>query len=302
MNSQPKKVCVRFSLVLVAVFLTAVAVAGQTAYRSEVNNWRKQQETELKADDSWLTVAGLYWLKEGPNSFGTDASNNMVLPAGSAPGKVGTFELRNGVTTLMVFDGVNVTSQGQPVRTIEMQPDTTDAPTSITVGDLTMLVIKRGERYGLRLRDKNSRRRREFKGLRWFPVQESYRVTARFVPHPQPTQLSIPNVLGDVIKMDSPGVLLFKLNGHEYSLEPVGEENKLFIIFRDLTSGKETYPAGRFLYAAAPVNGLVTLDFNKAVNPPCAFTPYATCPLPPKQNRLQVAIKAGEQTYHSAKE
>jgi uncharacterized protein (DUF1684 family) len=172
--------------------------------------------------------------------------------------------------------------------------------TVVKVKDLTLTLIKRGERYGIRLRDKNNSSRREFKGLRWFPARESYRVTAKFIPHQQPTELAVPNVLGDVLKMPSPGLLVFKLNGREYSLAPVSEDDgKLFVIFRDLTSGKQTYPSGRFLYADAPVNGQVTLDFNQAVNPPCAFTPYATCPLPPKENRLKVAIAAGEQTYHS---
>jgi uncharacterized protein (DUF1684 family) len=180
-----------------------------------------------------------------------------------------------------------------------MKPDATKDPTTITVGDLSLRVIKRGERYGIRLWDKNSPRRRAFAGLRWFPVRESYRVTARLVPHQGPKEIPIVNILGDVVKMTSPGILLFELGGRAHSLEPVvAEGGKLFIMFRDLTSGRSTYGAGRFLYADAPVNGQVTLDFNQAINPPCAFTPYATCPLPPRQNHLTVAIEAGERSYH----
>lgn len=289
--------CLLGSAAVVFVMLTA---AGQTAYQVEVNKWRAEQEAELKVDEGWLTLAGLHWLKEGPNSFGTDRGNDLVLPANSAPGKVGTFVLQNDVTTLTVADGVNVTVEGKPVRTVQMQPDTATTPTAIKVGSLKLLIIKRGERYGVRFWDVNSPRRREFKGLHWFPVLEQFRVTAKFIPHEQPTELAVPNVLGDVLKMPSPGSLHFNLNGREYSLEPVNEgDSKLFIIFRDMTSGKKTYSGGRFLYADAPVNGEVTLDFNKAVNPPCAFTPFATCPLPPKQNRLAVAIEAGEQIYET---
>ncbi|HEY0408563.1 MAG TPA: DUF1684 domain-containing protein [Pyrinomonadaceae bacterium] len=294
----------RAALVLVALIAAAWSVAGQSLnrgdYRREMKAWRERQESELKADDGWLTVAGLFWLKEGPNRFGSDSSNDIVLPKNSAPGQTGTFELRGGVTTLSVAEGASVTADGKGVRAVVMQPDTSEKPTVVKVNDLTLTVIKRGERYGIRLRDKNSSLRRQFKGLRWFPARESYRVTAQFIPHQPPVELAVPNVLGDVLKLPSPGLLVFKLNGREYSLAPVSEDDgKLFIIFRDLTSGKQTYPAGRFLYADAPVGGRVTLDFNQAVNPPCAFTPYATCPLPPKQNRLKVAIAAGEQTYHS---
>lgn len=203
MKANLKNIVSRCGLGLVAVMLAGVAVAGQTTYRSELSAWRKQQEAELKASDGWLTVAGLFWLKEGPNRFGTDPDNEIVLPAGSAPGKTGTFELRHGVTTLTVAEGASVTSQGQPVQVIEMQPDTTETPTVVRVRDLSLTVIKRGERYGIRLRDKNSRLRREFTGLHWFSAQESYRVTARFVPHAQPTEIAITNVLGDTLKMTS---------------------------------------------------------------------------------------------------
>lgn len=294
------RIAFRCGLALVALVAAACGVAGQSDYRSEMKAWRAQQESELKAENGWLTVAGLFWLKEGPNRFGSDAGNDIVLPKNSAPGRTGTFELRGGTTTLTVAEGANVTANGELVRVIEMKPDTSEKPTVVKVNDLTLTVIKRGARYGIRLRDKNSQLRRNFTGQHWYPARESYRVTARFIPHQQPTELAVPNVLGDVLKMPSPGLLVFKLNGRAYSLAPVSEDDgKLFIIFRDLTSGKQTYPAGRFLYADAPVNGQVTLDFNQAVNPPCAFTPYATCPLPPTENRLKVAIAAGEQTYHS---
>jgi len=163
--------------------------------------------------------------------------------------------------------------------------------------DLTLFVIKRGDRLGIRLRDTKSKMRREFKGLHWFPVKESYRIEAKWVAYAQPKAIAIPNVLNQIEEQKSLGYAIFQLNGKEHTLEPVVEGQELFYIFKDMTAGKQTYPAGRFLYSEMPVNGKVILDFNKAHNPPCAFTPYATCPLPPKQNRLQTRIEAGELTY-----
>jgi len=219
------------------------------------------------------------------------------LPRESAPERVGSFLFRGRKTVFFAERGAGVTVNGAPVTTIEMHPDKDGPPTVIAFGDFSMHVIQRGERFGIRLRDTNSKFRREFRGLEWFPISETYRVRARFVTHPAPRTIAVPNVLGDVERRPSPGYALFTLDGKEYRLEPVTEENRLFFIFKDLTSGKETYPAGRFLYADMPKDGNVEVDFNKAYNPPCAFTPYATCPLPPKQNRLAVRIPAGEKRY-----
>jgi len=289
----------RLSLIALLLFAPALSVA-QTPYQGEIQRWRQDYESKLKAEDGWLAVAGLYWLKEGINTFGTDASLDIVLPPDSTPGKVGSLELRNGVVTLRVADGVTVTANDQPVRVLELKSDADNqTPDSIKVGELKLTIIKRGERFGLRVRDKNSLARREFTGLHWFPVRESYRVEATFIPFEKPKEITIINVLGDEVKMRNPGILSFKLNGQDFQLKPViEEEGKLFIIFRDLTAGKTTYPAGRFLDAEMPKDGKVILDFNEATNPPCAFTAYATCPLPPKQNYLPIAIEAGEQTYH----
>lgn len=160
-----------------------------------------------------------------------------------------------------------------------------------------MFVIHRGNRYAIRLKDTGSKFRQEFTGLHWFPVRASYRVTARFVRYETPKMIAIPNILGETEKEASPGYVVFTLQGHPFRLYPVVEGNQLFFIFHDQTSGKETYPSGRFLDADLPKEGKVLLDFNKAYNPPCAFTPYATCPLPPKQNRLATRIEAGELNY-----
>jgi uncharacterized protein (DUF1684 family) len=160
-----------------------------------------------------------------------------------------------------------------------------------------MFVIQRGNRFGVRLKNKNSESRKTFTGLKYFPVNDAYRVVAKFVPYDPPMTIAVPNILGDTEQEPSPGYVEFMLNGQKCRLDPVSEGDELVFIFRDLTSGKETYPSGRFLFTAMPKNGEVALDFNKAVNPPCAFTPFATCPLPPKQNHLPIRVEAGELRY-----
>jgi len=292
---------------VVAAILLLMREAGQADYKSSIEGWRKQREARLQADDGWLTVAGLFWLEEGPNRIGTDAAGEIVLPPGSAPGRVGVLEFHDGRATFRAEKGVAVTCAGKPVTTMELKPDVSGSPDVLAVADLSMFVIKRGARYAIRLRDKNASARREFRGLSWFPVDEKYRVTASFVPYEPPRPIPIPNILGEVEEMPCPGYASFRIGGRELRLEPVLEEpgaTELFYIFRDLTSGKETYPAGRFLYSEMPRHGMVVLDFNKAYTPPCAFTPYATCPLPPKQNWLDLRVEAGEKTYghHGARQ
>lgn len=278
---------------------------AQSAATSELQKWRAEREAKLKADDGWLTVAGLFWLREGPNTVGTALENAVVLPPGSAPARAGVFELRAGRTIFQAAEGVTVTVNGQPVRELEVQSDAVKQPDVLKLNGVTLLLLKRGARYAVRLKDPAARTRSEFTGLRWYPGQPSYRVTAQFIPYKEPKAVSLVNLLGDVEQLYSPGYVTFKLNGQDLSLEPVSSgSNKLFFIFRDLTSGKTTYKPGRFLYADAPASlteaGPVLLDFNQAINPPCAFTAYATCPLPPKRNYLSVAIAAGEQLYYGA--
>jgi len=283
---------------LTVSLVVAALLGAQTSYRTEIEKWRQTREANLKKDDGWLTVAGLFWLKEGSNRAGTDASNQIVLPQGSAPARVGSFVLRAGKTTFTAEIGVAVTSGGKPVQSLQMRSDTPGPPDIITVGRLSMFVITRGARTGIRLRDKDSSFRREFTGLRWFPADEAWRIRAKWVPYTPAKQIDVLDIIGDTERQPCPGYASFQIAGKEYRLEPIAEDDQLFFIFRDLTSGKETYPSGRFLYADAPRNGQVVLDFNKAYNPPCAFTPYATCPLPPPQNRLGVRIPAGELNYH----
>ncbi|HEV2350103.1 MAG TPA: DUF1684 domain-containing protein [Terriglobia bacterium] len=267
------------------------------SYQAEIEKWRHEREVGLKADGGWLTVAGLFWLKEGENTVGAGPSNAIVLPKGSAAASVGVFEFHDGQTQFQAAPGVHILVNGNPATLATLKSDTSDAPDMIQAGDLTMFVIQRGKRFGIRLRDKNSAMRKAFTGLKFFPPDQRYRVVAKFTPYHPPKKIPIPNILGDTEEEASPGYVEFTLNGHACRLDPVTEGDTLFFIFKDLTSGKETYPSGRFLNTPMPENGEVTLDFNKAYNPPCAFTPYATCPLPPKQNQLAIRIEAGERRY-----
>lgn len=281
-----------------AIFLMAVTlgVAGESDYRAEILLWRKSREEKLRAETGWLAVRGLFWLKEGTNRFGTDPNLEIVLPAGATAPRAGVFEHGAGKTTVALEPGVPETD-GRFARARELKPDSDEPEDTVRLGRLTLQVIERGGRYGVRLRDPDTPTRRNFTGLRWFPVDESERVVARFVPFDPPREVAITNVIGQVSDLPSPGRAVFTLAGRELSLEPVLESpdaQELFFIFRDETSGRETYGAGRFLYAALPKDGTVVLDFNKAYSPPCAYTAHATCPLPPRQNVLPVPVLAGE--------
>jgi hypothetical protein len=285
--------CLLFSFV-------AAGYAG-SGYVAEIEAWRKARVERLLADDGWFTVAGLFWLKDGSSSFGTDPRNDIVLPVGSAPGHAGEFRHDNGRTTVVFAPGVVGTVNGNGgVSRAALATDATGSPDTVVLGRLSMMVIERGDRYGVRLRDKEApaRRAAAAAGLHYFAVVEAYRVIARFVPDAK--SLSIANVLGQIQPYRSPGYVELLIGGRELRLRPVLESDdarELFFIFRDETSGRETYGAGRFLYTDLPRDGRVVLDFNKAVNPPCAYTPYATCPLPPPENRLPVRIEAGERDY-----
>jgi len=267
-----------------ALLVAGIAMAATTAYQDSILEWRKNRDAALRKPDGWTSLAGLFWLHEGANSFGADPASDVPLPSG--PAHAGTFELHSGQ--------IAATMDGQ---TRVLTPDSKDV---VTVGRLNLWPIKRGDRYGIRLKDPDSEYRRSFRGIQYFPIDEKYRITAKWVAAPR--QIPILNVLGQTEPSENPGYAVFELAGKEMRLYPIIEEpgdQQLFYIFRDLTTGKETYPAGRFFYSAMPKDGQVVLDFNKAYNPPCAFTPYATCPLPPKENYLPARIEAGEKTYHA---
>ena len=288
-----------FAVLLAAGFVALISARAETDYVSGVEKWRQERETNLKKETGWLTVAGLFWLKEGTNSVGAGEKFDVRLTDNFKQGKFGEIEFKDGKAILKVEKGVEAQTGGKTISApVELVSDEKEKPTEIRTGTQTFYLIKREERFGIRLKDSNSEARRNFKGLHWFPIDESYKVAARFEAFPEPKEIAVPNVLGGNFKMKSPGLLKFSLKGQEYSLQPVDEgDGTLFIIFRDKSSESETYKSGRFLYAEKPVNGEAVLDFNKAENPPCAFTPYATCPLPPPGNSLEVEVKAGEKRY-----
>jgi len=297
------RVVVLFLLLLLGV----ISPVAQTPYIADITKWRADHEKELRGEDQWLTVAGLFWLKPGVNTVGSGGNYDVVLTNSFPKGKFGEITLGEHGVVLSVAPGVKAVNSGTAVSTmtgeqilspVELKPDDPGPPNKIVIGSQTFYLIKRGEKLGIRLKDKNNPARANFAGEKWYPVDPRYHIVADFEPYAQPKEIMIPNILGQTLPDKSPGLIKFKLDGKDYTLEPVTEDDHLFIIFRDLTSKTTTYGAGRFLYAPWPKDGKVDLDFNKAENPPCAYTEFATCPLPPQQNRLDVAIPVGERRNH----
>ena len=276
------------------------AAKGVAAHRAEVEDWRTRRLASLRRPDGWLTLVGLFWLEPGENRVGSDPAARIVLPAERSPERLGVIESAGDVLRFRAAPGADVSVDGKPVSAVDLQTDAgAQDPTVLRHGSLTLYVIRRGDRLGVRVKDSEAAALREFGGLENFPYGEEYRCVARFEPHPPGTRISVPNVLGREESEQSPGALHFEISGKSYHLDAVHEEgtDDLFIIFGDQTNGHETYGGGRFIYAAPPKDGTTILDFNKAYNPPCVFTPYATCPLPPAQNRLAIRIEAGEKSY-----
>lgn len=267
-------------------------------YQDRVNAWDAERIVALKAPNGWLNLAGLFWLEEGRNSIGSSPENNLIFPVGKFPSTAGYLEKKGSRVILHSKDTAlktNGTFQtGIPVFDTAMA----SAPV-MTYGSLRWTIIRRGDKTGVRLRDMDHHALQTFSKIDRFPADTSWRVTAVLKPHPAAKTISIRNVLGQVNELYSPGTLHFSLLGKTYTLDALEEEGKLFVIFGDRTNGETTYPAGRFMYARMPGgDGETTLDFNLSFNPPCAFTPYATCPLPPTQNRLSISILAGEKLVH----
>ena len=281
---------------LLFFFVALVLAAAETDYATKIEKWRADREANLKKESGWLSVAGLFWLKEGTNTVGAGETFDIRLTENFKAGKFGQIDFANGKAVLKVESGVEAQSNGKSITgPVDLVSDEKGKPTEIHTGTQTFFLIKREDRYGIRLKDSNSEARRNFAGLHWFPINEAYKVIAHLEPGTEDKEVKVPNVLGGSFTMKSPGRLRFTLEGKEYSLRAVEEDDgSLFLIFADQSNGKETYKPGRFLYADKPVNGETVLDFNKAENPPCAFTPYATCPLPPPENKLAAEINAGE--------
>ncbi len=295
-----------------AVFLLvpsfALCQSNDSAWRTDLLKWRTAHAADLQKPENWLSLIGLEWLKEGDNSFGADKSNDIQVKA-TAPARIAVFRLEKGKVTLrppqagfpkdLLVNGKPATEQ--PLRADDQPPRDT-----VRIGTVALIVLHRGDRYALRIWDSTSPARTNFKGLHWYEPDPKYRITARWLPYVPPKMVNVPTVLGTTLQQPSPGAAEFLLSGKTIRIEPVLESpdsKQLFFILRDTTSQTTTYGAGRFLYTGIPSNGLdkpgeLVLDFNRMENPPCAYTAYATCPLPPRQNRMPVAVPAGEKRYH----
>jgi len=262
------------------------------AYLQSFEKWKAELVDNRK--QNWLPLAGLFWLKPGTNAFGSANDNAIVLPSG--PAHAGIFERQGTQVSVELQPGVEAKVDGKSQTKANLLTDASGNPTRMELGSLRMHVIARGERLGIRVKDVESQAARNYAGPVFFPPDANYRVTGTFVPSDGKRTVDIPNVLGDVTPTPIVGEVHFKLNGHELTLtaHEGGAKQGLSFVISDLTSKTETYPGGRFLDTDPVVDGKVVLDFNRAYSPPCSVTPYATCPLAPKENRLPVAIPAGE--------
>ena len=300
--------------------LAALAVSGPLGFEvhaaagdsGDLAQWRADRAKSLAAPDGWLTLVGLEWLKPGKNSIGLAADNQIHLH-GHAPEHLGVIEVNGTAGAQKTELKLEAPAGGFPAGLLIDGKPAAEGPihsddgqvSRITDENLQLMVLHRGERYAVRIKDAMAPTRAAFKGLHWYAPDAAYRVTAKWIPFVPAHTEKIPTVIGTTLDMPAPGLAEFTLNGKTVQIEPVLEEpdaKELFFIIRDATSHTTTYEASRFLYSGMPSNGLdkpgtLVLDFNKLQNPPCAYTPYATCPLPPYVNRLAISIPAGEKRY-----
>lgn len=280
---RPVKRCLLTVLFLAAACRPAETTFDPAAHADEIRKWRENRHNRLLREDGWLALVALEWLEPGKNTLEP----------------FGTLVLDDGTVTLEPAAEAKLTIDQKPVTgRIELRDDSDDSgPTIVHAGKLNFQIIKRGERYGVRVKDPDAKTRADFTGLEYFPIDPKWRVVAQFQPYQPARQIPIIDITGMVSKQAVPGALVFEVDGETYRFDAIAEagSRELFVIFKDATSRDATYPAGRYLYVPRPgVDGKIVVDFNKAYSPPCAFTPYATCPLPPRQNRLPLRIEAGE--------
>lgn len=292
----------RFLSFCVTLLLAFSVAAEPSVYERSIERQRQQREEGLKRPLGWLSLVGLHWIEPGRHRVGSGADNDLVLAVG--PAHLGTLVLVDDTVTLEPAEGATFLVDGAVAEgAFVLKPDSSGAPTQVTfdAGRSGFNLIERDGRFAVRVRDSQARALREFSGLEFYPVDTGWRVEARFEPHPAGSTIEIANVINQLQPMPNPGALVFERDGRTHRIEAIGnEDGSLFLIFADRTSGRETYGAGRFLDTAAPRDGVVIVDFNLAYNPPCAFNDYSTCPLPPPENRLNLAVTAGEKKYIGA--
>ena len=272
-------------------------------YLASVEQWRARRIARLTAPDGWLSLIGLHWLEPGPNTLGSAAGNAIVLA--KAPAHLGVVEWRaDGTLSLQLAPGSGALVDGEAKSQATLRDDRDPNPTRVSFGSLNFVVLDRGGRKALRVRDADAETRTRFSGIESFPVDPAWRIVADWIPFDPPQTLETANVIGQMERYPVPGRAVFERDGHRHELLPVIEvpgDEQLFLIFADGTSGRETYGAARFLYADPPRDGKIVLDFNQAYNPPCVFTAFATCPLAPPENRLDLRVTAGEKKYRGGR-
>lgn len=317
-------------LVLAFVFFVNVVFAQKTSakddYATSITKFRQEKEADLRMPDGWLSLAGLEWLNDGLNVFYLDEKGKperfskhieddrqkklhylfdlMLVKDSELLHHIRVVVAQMSNYNLFKWNGKNVKDfcHGEDCTLGFIAQTATAKPDILTYKTYTMFVIHRGDKFGLRVKNSEAPARKNFKGMVWYDIDKKFRVEAKYIPYTEPKTIQVPTQINIPAPMQSPGHVEFTLEGKQYSLDAVIEETppkELFFIFKDQTATHGTYGAGRFLYTDLPSNGVskegtVVLDFNKAENPPCAVTPYATCPIPPKQNQLQVAIPVGE--------
>lgn len=291
------------SLFFVLIFIAACNVNDplindEAAYVESIQEWQHQRVERLKNKNGWLSLAGLLWLEEGENTYGSDPGNDLVFPE-KADAFCGTIILDGDRISLKVAEGVKVSVNDSLVTELMLNHDHAENTTYLQQGDLAWYIIKRGERLGIRLRDHKHPRIQELDHIPSYPIQTSYVVEATLEPFDELKTMTVATPLeGYTESYECPGTLNFRLRGKDLELYPFASGNGYFLVIADETSAIDTYGAGRFMYASPDSTGRIILDFNKAYNPPCAFSPFATCPMPPRENFLPVAIEAGEKSVH----
>lgn len=271
----------------------------ESPLETAIKKWQAQRVQAITAPDGWMSLAGLYWLKEGITAFGSDPLNKLVFPE-KAPKEIGQFILENGMVTMIIEAAVPVKLGKESPKNITLVPDLAGNPTTLTLGSLSWYLIQRENRFGIRLKDAHNPKIQTFTGIPHFPISEKWQISAQLKPAADQKTITLRNVIDMDVTMQLEGYLHFEIAGKSYELEAMdGGAESYFIIFADETTGVETYGAGRYLYVPrANAEGQTVIDFNKAHNPPCAFTDFATCPLPSAKNRLELEVLAGEKDYH----
>jgi uncharacterized protein len=295
-NENMKNLMILITLLAGFIFSSCsrgVQEMSQEEYVRHIEEWDNQRLQRLKAPDGWINLAGLHWLNEGENRVGSLPQNDIVLPGG--PANLGIMILEGNRVIFDPAPAAGVVAEGKPVEESITIFDEKGSTVLLNARSLGMNIIRRGERFGIRLRDYEHPRLEEFQKIERYPADRNWIVRATFIETDDEMTIRVSDVLGDMSEEQVPGVLEFIIDGETFRLFPTGTKNRLFIIFADETSGLETYGGGRFLYTDGPDReGYVYIDFNKAYNPPCAISQYTTCPLPPRENILPVEITAGE--------